>query len=219
MSVMTMLAHVSAISVPLTAASNALSAAAILFTIIDAPKPSITGLKGVAVPMNQDLVLENINFAYPARHDVRILSGLVLRIPAGQMTAVVGSSGSGKSTIVALIQRWYDLGSTDPVGSYLRSGSIKIGDISLGSTDLHWWRSCIGLVQQEPFLFNDTIYKNVEYGLVGTQWEYAPERVKRQLVMRACREAYADEFVCTLPKVRCQVVTVQEILTDHIRAI
>jgi ABC-type multidrug transport system fused ATPase/permease subunit len=216
---MTMLAHVSAISVPLTAASNGLNAAAILFTIIDAPKPSLTGLKGVAVPMNRELVLENINFAYPARHDVRILDGINLRIPAGQMTAIVGSSGSGKSTIVALIQRWYDLSSTDPVGSYLCNGSIKIGDISLGSTDLHWWRSCIGLVQQEPFLFNDTIYKNVEYGLVGTQWEYAPEKVKRQLVMRACREAYADEFVCTLPKVHFHLVTAPEILTNCTRAI
>jgi ATP-binding cassette subfamily B (MDR/TAP) protein 1 len=59
-------------------------------------------------------------------------------------------------------------------------------------------------VQQEPFLFNDTIFKNVEYGLVGTEWENAPYETKRQLVEQACKEAYADEFIAILPDVsRC----------------
>jgi ATP-binding cassette, subfamily B (MDR/TAP), member 1 len=56
-------------------------------------------------------------------------------------------------------------------------------------------------VQQEPFLFNDTISKNVEYGLVGTAWEHATEKQKRKLVIKACKEAFADEFICRLPEV------------------
>ena len=67
--------------------------------------------------------------------------------------------------------------------------------------DLKWWRSQIGLVQQEPFLFDDTIEKNIEYGLVGTKWEHDPPDQKRVRVLEACREAFADEFIARLPDV------------------
>jgi ABC-type multidrug transport system fused ATPase/permease subunit len=79
---------------------------------------------------------------------------------------------------------------------------VTIGNRDLNSIDLHWWRSQLGLVQQEPFLFNDTIYKNVEYGLVNTEYEHASEEVKRTLVERACKDAYADEFIRNLPEVQ-----------------
>lgn len=67
--------------------------------------------------------------------------------------------------------------------------------------DLKWWRSQIGLVQQEPFLFDDTIERNVEYGLVGTPWEKDPAEPKAVRVREACREAFADEFIARLPDV------------------
>lgn len=66
---------------------------------------------------------------------------------------------------------------------------------------MKWWRSQIGLVQQEPFLFNDTIYKNVEYGLIGTEWEDETHEKKQELVKQACEEAFADEFIRRLPEV------------------
>lgn len=81
------------------------------------------------------------------------------------------------------------------------SGSITTGGRNLYEMDLRWWRSQIGLVQQEPFLFNDTIFKNVEYGLVGSQWEFASHLTKRVMVEQACKEAYADEFIARLPQV------------------
>jgi ABC-type multidrug transport system fused ATPase/permease subunit len=56
-------------------------------------------------------------------------------------------------------------------------------------------------VQQEPFLFNDSIYRNVEHGLVGTEWEDAPLETKKELVKQACTEAFADEFIERLPDV------------------
>jgi ATP-binding cassette subfamily B (MDR/TAP) protein 1 len=199
---MTMLAHISSVSVPLTAATNAINAASIFFSIIDAPKPSTIGVQGEAVSMDSDIFLENVNFAYPTRHNIKILNNLSLRIPAGKTTAIVGPSGSGKSTIVALVQRWYELGEADPIANYLRNGTIKIGNRDLKELDMRWWRSQIGLVQQEPFLFNDTIFTNIAYGLVGTEWEYASQEVKKQLVIEACKEAYADEFISLLPEVR-----------------
>jgi ATP-binding cassette subfamily B (MDR/TAP) protein 1 len=75
------------------------------------------------------------------------------------------------------------------------SGSIFVGDKNIDFVDLKWWRSQIGLVQQEPFIFNDTIYRNVEYGLVGSQWEKESPEIKE-----ACREAFADEFIDKLPQ-------------------
>jgi ATP-binding cassette subfamily B (MDR/TAP) protein 1 len=201
MSVMTMLAHINAVSVPLAAVSNAINAASIFFTIIDAPKPATGGIRDAGVALDHDITIEGMNFAYPTRHEVRILNNLSLTIPNGATTAIVGASGSGKSTIVALIQRWYELGSPDPITNYLRNGSIRLGATNLNEIDLHWWRAQIGMVQQDSFLFNDTIFKNVEYGLVGTQWEEATDGEKKKLVEQACKEAYADEFIRSLPKV------------------
>jgi ATP-binding cassette subfamily B (MDR/TAP) protein 1 len=79
------------------------------------------------------------------------------------------------------------------------SGAIEVGGVPLDQVDLKWWRSQIGLVQQEPFLFNDTIFKNVAAGLIGSQWEDEPEDVKRELVKTACAESFADEFIDRLP--------------------
>lgn len=76
-----------------------------------------------------------------------------------------------------------------------------MGGKKLTDLDLKWWRSQIGLVQQEPFLFNQTIFENVASGLVGTEWEDAEITVKRDLVQAACKEAYADEFISRLPDV------------------
>jgi ATP-binding cassette subfamily B (MDR/TAP) protein 1 len=61
------------------------------------------------VSSQDDIVLENVNFAYPIRPDVKVLDNLSLRFPAGKLTAIVGASGSGKSTIVGLLERWYEL--------------------------------------------------------------------------------------------------------------
>ncbi|GJC92408.1 ABC transporter transmembrane region [Colletotrichum higginsianum] len=78
-------------------------------------------------------------------------------------------------------------------------GSITTSGHALDDIELKWWRSQIGLVQQEPFLFNDTIFNNVAYGLIGSQWEDEPEEKKRELVKEACQESFADEFIDRLP--------------------
>ncbi|KAI0401024.1 P-loop containing nucleoside triphosphate hydrolase protein [Xylaria palmicola] len=78
-------------------------------------------------------------------------------------------------------------------------GSISTCGHELDKIKLKWWRSQIGLVQQEPFLFNDTIYNNIAYGLIGSDMEDVTEDQRKKLVEEACKEAFADEFVDRLP--------------------
>src|SRR5690606_41684803 len=110
-------------------------------------------------------------------------------VPAHKVTALVGASGSGKSTTIGLLERWVD--ST--------KGGIYLDGVEIRDLNLKWLRRQMGLVQQEPVLFNDTIFNNVAYGLVGTEFENAPEEKKRELVKEACIKANADEFIQRLP--------------------
>lgn len=114
MSIMTIVTSIGGIAGPLTAAAHAAGASGIMHTIIDAPQPQTRGIQNTGL-LSQDLVLENITFAYPMRWDVKILDNLSLRFPAGKITAIVGASGSGKSTIVGLLERWYELDGHLPV--------------------------------------------------------------------------------------------------------
>ena len=160
------------------------------------------------------LEFKGVDFAYPSRKDVKVLNGLSVLFEEGKTTAIVGGSGSGKSTIVGLLERWYepdevpekatgDESGSDDKG--LPEGRIYVdGDVDISTLNREWWRTQIGLVQQEPVLFNDTIYKNVCYGLLGSQWEHAPEDEKRRMVKEACTEAGAGEFIDTLAEVNIQ---------------
>ena len=109
--------------------------------------------------------------------------------PKGQLTALVGASGSGKSTSVSLIERFYD-----PL-----SGSVKVDGHDLKDLNVKWLRSQIGLVGQEPVLFHDSVRANVEHGLIGTEKEHWTDEQKLELVVKACKTANADSFIQTLP--------------------
>ncbi|RAH50439.1 ABC transporter ATP-binding protein [Aspergillus brunneoviolaceus CBS 621.78] len=211
------------VSSPIQAITKASLTASEFFFIIDTPVPPKGFLKSPDVKATDDIVFEKVSFAYPSRPSLKILDQLDLRIEAGKITAIVGPSGSGKSTIVGLIEHWYSL--TQPHAMTTRStpqegsdsanlagldhhvsscpvklqGTITTSGYSLDDIDVSWWRSKIGLVQQEPFLFNDSIYGNVVRGLVGTPWEGDSEERKRERVQEACQEAYADEFINRLP--------------------
>ncbi|KAK0743062.1 P-loop containing nucleoside triphosphate hydrolase protein [Schizothecium vesticola] len=202
MSIMLMTTSIGGITAPLSAAARAAGAATIFYTIIDAPRKDKSGVKDPEVSASEDIVLQNINFAYSTRPDLKILDNLTLTLPAGKVTAIVGPSGAGKSTIVGLLERWYEVEAFDSgdISLWWRNGFITVGGRPLREIDLKWWRMQIGLVQQEPFLFNDTIYKNVEFGLIGTEWEDAELEVKEDLVKQACKEAFADEFISRLPE-------------------
>lgn len=113
MSVLLMTTSISGITGPLSAVARAAGAATVFYTIIDAPKPDKSGVKHPEVSASEDIVFEDVNFAYPTRPDLKVLDGLSLRLLADKVTAIVGSSGSGKSTIVGLLERWYEIESPD----------------------------------------------------------------------------------------------------------
>ena len=120
---------------------------------------------------------ENVTFCYPSRPEQPVLDDVTLTIPASSVTALVGSSGAGKSTIVQLLQRFYDI----------NKGSIKIDGHDLKSLDLKWLRQQIGFVQQEPHLFGLSIKENMLYGV---ERDVAQEELEA-----AAKDAHAHEFI------------------------
>lgn len=124
--------------------------------------------------------LRDVDFAYPARPDVAIFAGFTIKIEAGKSTALVGQSGSGKSTIIGLIQRFYD-----PL-----KGSVKIDGQDIRSFHLRSLRKHIALVSQEPTLFAGTIRENVTYG--------ASEETDEIEIIEAAKSANAHDFITGL---------------------
>ncbi|KAK7293287.1 hypothetical protein RJT34_16150 [Clitoria ternatea] len=104
-----------------------------------------------------DIELKQVCFSYPARPDEAIFNGFSLSIPRGTTTALVGKSGSGKSTVISLIERFYDP----------QSGEVLIDGINVKDFKLKWMRQKIGLVSQEPVLFTCSIKENISYGKHG----------------------------------------------------
>ncbi|KAK6210491.1 hypothetical protein LQW54_006238 [Pestalotiopsis sp. IQ-011] len=174
------------------------------FSVIDAPLPKAGSLRPDI--SSDDILSDNVTFEYPTRRGANILNGLTLRIRNGKKTALVGPSGSGKSTIVSSIEQRYPLEDRNETGDDTNDherktpGSITVGSHNLSDLDPKRWRTQIGLVQQEPFLFNDTIYGNVVNGLIGSPLDKESQERKVELVMQACEEAYASEFIDCLPE-------------------
>ncbi|KAM0028059.1 putative ABC-type xenobiotic transporter [Helianthus debilis subsp. tardiflorus] len=108
-----------------------------------------------------EIELSHISFKYPSRPDVEIFRDLCLTIHSGKTVALVGESGSGKSTVIQLLQRFYNPD----------SGCITLDGIELQNFQLKWLRLQMGLVSQEPVLFNDTIRANIAYGKDGEATE------------------------------------------------
>jgi ATP-binding cassette subfamily B (MDR/TAP) protein 1 len=141
-------------------------------------------------PMDQILgriEFNGVNFYYPSDPNQRlILNGIDLYFEPGKKVALVGESGCGKSTTVNLIERLYDI----------TGGQLLIDGIDINRYDIHYLRSLIGYVQQEPVLFNKSIRENLIFG----RDEYLNSLGNvDQLIQEACDEAYATEFINNLP--------------------
>ncbi|PTB62202.1 P-loop containing nucleoside triphosphate hydrolase protein [Trichoderma citrinoviride] len=139
---------------------------------------------------NGHLVMRDVSFSYPSRPDVKALSNVNIEFVSGTSTAVVGPSGAGKSTLVSLLERWY----------HPTSGVILLDDYDITGIDPKWLRQQIALVEQQPQLFNASIFDNIAYGLIGTEKEHASRQEKMRLVEEACQEARALDFIQNLPK-------------------
>ncbi|KAL8997483.1 MAG: hypothetical protein Q9169_003263 [Polycauliona sp. 2 TL-2023] len=134
--------------------------------------------------------LRNIKHIYPSRAEVVVMEDVNLIVPAGKTTALVGASGSGKSTIVGLVERFYD-----PVG-----GHVYLDGHEVSSLNLRWLRQQMSLVSQEPTLFGTTIYGNILHGLIGTRHENASPEEQKELITNAAKMANAHDFVSGLPE-------------------
>ena len=129
-----------------------------------------------------DVELKDVYFSYPTRPDDQIFNGFSIYIPSGITAALVGESGSGKSTVISLIERFYDP----------QVGEVLIDNINLKEFQLKWVQGKIGLVSQEPALFGTSIKDNIAYGKDGTT-------IKE--IKSAAEIVNAAKFIDKLPQV------------------
>ncbi|KAL6608846.1 P-loop containing nucleoside triphosphate hydrolase protein [Neocallimastix sp. 'constans'] len=171
---------ISALSTIITAFGQASGAAMKLFEIIER-KPSINSDVGEIPkePLQGYIQFDNVVFNYPARPDVDVLKGISFSCQPGQTIALVGASGSGKSTIVQLLEKFYQK----------KSGRILIDGKDIEEYNIRWLRSQIGLVSQEPTLFDTTIAKNISI--------LKPE-ASQEDIEAAAKLANAHEFILKL---------------------
>ncbi|KAK5681230.1 hypothetical protein LTS10_006992 [Elasticomyces elasticus] len=171
---------------------TAVAAASKIYATIDRVSPldpeSEDGMKLEKV--EGIIELRNVKHIYPSRPEVVVMEDVSLLVPAGKTTALVGASGSGKSTIVGLVERFYD-----PVG-----GEVLFDGHNVQEFNLRWLRQNISLVSQEPTLFATTIFGNIRHGLIGTIHEQKSADEVKELVENAARESNAHDFISQLPE-------------------
>ena len=129
---------------------------------------------------DKNIRFENVRFSYPAAADRLVLDQIDIDVKAGEVVALVGPSGAGKTTLVNLLPRFYDV----------RSGAIQIDGKDVRDIRLTSLRENVSIVAQETFLFNDTVFDNIAYG--------RPD-AREEEVLEAARTALADEFIRQLP--------------------
>ncbi|XP_032968591.1 bile salt export pump isoform X3 [Rhinolophus ferrumequinum] len=159
------------------------AAASSIFETID-QKPVIDCMSEDGYKLDRikgEIEFHNVTFHYPSRPEVKILNNLNMVIKSGEMTAMVGSSGAGKSTALQLIQRFYDPS----------EGMVTLDGHDIRTLNIQWLRAQIGIVEQEPVLFSTTIADNIRYGR---------EDATMEDIVQAAKEANAYNFIMDLPQ-------------------
>jgi ATP-binding cassette subfamily B protein len=131
------------------------------------------------VPYDSDIEIKNLSYRYLGS-DIPVLDDLTLKIPANKVTAIVGVSGSGKTTLMKLLLKFYEP----------EKGEINIGNSQLKNISQKAWRSNIGAVMQEGFIFNDTIANNIAIGV---------DKVDKERLIYAADVANIKEYISSLP--------------------
>ncbi|KAL1777610.1 multidrug resistance protein 1 isoform X2, partial [Sigmodon hispidus] len=142
---------------------------------------STEGLKPNVLEGN--VTFNEVMFNYPTRPDIPVLQGLSLEVKKGQTLALVGSSGCGKSTVVQLLERFYDP----------RAGAVFLDGKEIKQLNVQWLRAHLGIVSQEPILFDCSIAENIAYGDNSRV-------VSQDEIVRAAKEANIHQFIDSLPE-------------------
>ncbi|RHN52564.1 putative xenobiotic-transporting ATPase [Medicago truncatula] len=163
--------------------NKAIDSAASIFNILDS-KPDIDSSSNDGVTQETvvgNIELQHVNFSYPTRPDIQIFKDLTLSIPSAKTVALVGESGSGKSTVISLLERFYDP----------NSGRVLLDGVDIKTFRISWLRQQMGLVGQEPILFNESIRANIAYG--------KEDGATEDEIIAAANAANAHNFISSLP--------------------
>ncbi|EFJ17126.1 hypothetical protein SELMODRAFT_421121 [Selaginella moellendorffii] len=154
-----------------------------IFEVLETiPTIDIDSSKGrVLDRVEGELEFQNVIFSYPSRSELPVLDDFSLHIAPGKTTALVGKSGSGKSTVISLLERFYDPS----------NGKVLLDGVNIKNLQLKWYREQIGLVSQEPILFSSTIKENIFLG---------KENATLEEVIAAARKSDAHSFICGFPE-------------------
>lgn len=157
---------------------TAMAASERIFEFLEYPdeqNPSTRQLR----ELKDEISFENVSFSYTPNE--KVIKNLSFKVKKGEQVAIVGETGAGKTTIVKLLMRFYDVD----------SGSIKIDGVDIAEYDKNSVRSLIGMVLQDSWLFSDTLSENIRYGNL--------ESVEDEII-DASRQVYADNFIRQLPE-------------------
>jgi len=160
---------------------KAVGATETIYSLMDEEKEMEQSVENPTSIQIEGISFKDINFSYPTRPDVQVLKNLSFDLKKGQTLALVGKSGSGKSTVASLLMRFYG---TD-------SGSISTGAYNVRDLDLQSWRKSLALVPQDVLLFGGTIGENISYGKTDATEEE---------IIQAAKEANAWEFISQFPE-------------------
>eukprot|EP01100_Stratorugosa_tubuloviscum_P009330 TRINITY_DN3903_c0_g2_i1.p1 TRINITY_DN3903_c0_g2~~TRINITY_DN3903_c0_g2_i1.p1 ORF type:complete len:750 (-),score=277.57 TRINITY_DN3903_c0_g2_i1:66-2315(-) len=162
---------------------SAIGASQRVFELLDRqPEMQLSGHLQLNQQFNPKIEFIDVSFHYPSRKEVQVLSDINLMIEPGTILALVGPSGGGKSTIVALIERFYDP----------EKGNIKLDGNDIKDLDFDWYHRQIGFVSQEPILFACSIKENITFGCAG--------EIPMEQIELAAKEANAYDFIMSFPE-------------------
>ncbi|KAL5121571.1 hypothetical protein ACEQ8H_000643 [Pleosporales sp. CAS-2024a] len=170
----------------------ATAAATKVFNTIERKSPMDPETEDGEIPetLIGNIEFKNIKHIYPSRPDTTVLTDFNLQVPAGKMVALVGASGSGKSTAVGLLERFY----------LPMEGQVLLDGKDITTLNLRWLRQHMAVVSQEPVLFSVTIFESIAHGLVNTEYANASNETQREMIETAARIANAHDFITELPE-------------------
>ncbi|KAI0157765.1 P-loop containing nucleoside triphosphate hydrolase protein [Xylariaceae sp. FL1272] len=171
--------------------SAASAAAQKMFQMLRRPSPiDSSSTEGVILDdLQGSIEFSGVTHIYPSRQGVTVTENLSVKFPVGKTTAIVGSSGAGKSSIAKLLMRFYE-----PV-----DGQITLDGVNIENLNIRWLRGQIQVANQDPFLFDTSVFENIEIGFKDGRAAALSTVERREKVERAAKLAHAHDFIMSLP--------------------